>query len=99
MGYSGYATACWRALAAMPGVELAVYTPQTAYPYRDDILDGLDVKVLDATALADIRHFRDTIVAETPDAITISGWALPAFKALAYDKCVWLQRQSFQSHL
>ena len=86
MGYSGYATACWRALAAMPGVELAVYTPQTAYPYRDDILAGLNVNVLDSSALGDIRDFRDKIVAEKPDAITISGWALPAFKAVAYDK-------------
>ena len=85
LGYSGYAAACWQALASMPGVDLAVYTPQTAYPYRDDILSGLNVKVLGATALADIRVFRDSIVAEQPDAIAISGWSQPAFKALAYD--------------
>ena len=85
LGYSGYSAACWRALAAMPDVELSVFTPQTAYPYRDDILSGLNVKVLDATALADIRAFRDEIVAEHPDAIAISGWSQPAFKALAYD--------------
>ena len=86
MGYSGYSTACWRAMAALPGVKLVVYTPETAYPYRDDILAGLDVKVLDAAALTDVREFCDKIVAEKPDAITISGWALPAFKAVAYDK-------------
>ena len=86
MGYSGYSAACWRSLAAMPDVKLAIYTPRTAYPYEGDILAGLDAKVLDSAELADIRRFCDTIVGEKPDAITISGWALPAFKALAYDK-------------
>ncbi len=86
MGYSGYSAACWRALAAMPDVKLAIYTPRTAYPYEGDILAGLDAKVLDSATLSDIRGFCDTIVAEKPDAITISGWVQPAFKALAYDK-------------
>lgn len=85
LGYSGYSAACWRALAAMPGVELAIYTPETAYPYEDDILAGLDVKVLDSSALGDVHGFCNRIVAERPEALVISGWALRAFKALAYD--------------
>ncbi len=85
MGYSGYSAACWRSLAAMPDVDLAIYTPRTAYPYEVDILAGLDAKVLDSVELADSRGFCDTIVAEKPDAITISGWALRTFMALAYD--------------
>ena len=85
MGYSGYSTACWRALADISGVELVVYTPETDYPYHGDILAGLDVKVLDAVAFADVRGVCDKVVAENPDAITIGGWSSPAFKALAYD--------------
>ena len=46
MGYSGYSTACWRALAGIPGIDLVVYTPETDYPYQGDVLAGLDVKVL-----------------------------------------------------
>ena len=85
MGYSGYSTACWRALASLPGVELAIYTPETSYPYRDDILAGLDVKVLDVEAFSDVRGVCDRMVDEKPDVIAIGGWASPAFKALAYD--------------
>lgn len=85
MGYSGYSTACWRALAAIPDVELTVYTPETAYPYSEDILSGLDVKVLDTATFADVRGVCDRIVSEKPNVITIGGWASPAFKALAYD--------------
>ena len=85
MGYSGYSTACWRALANIPDVELVVYTPQTTYPYRDDILAGLNVKVLNASVFADVQGVCNNIVDEKPDAITIGGWSSPAFKALAYD--------------
>ena len=85
MGYSGYSTACWRTLAGNSDVELVVYTPETDYPYKGDILAGLNVNVLDSTAFANVRSVCDQIVAEKPDAITIGGWASPAFRALAYD--------------
>ena len=90
MGYSGYSTACWRALAGVPGVDLVVYTPETDYPYQGDVLAGLDVKILDTATFSDVRSVCDKVVAEKPEAITIGGWASSAFKALAYD--VRLQR-------
>ena len=85
MGYSGYSTSCWRALADMSGVELVVYTPETDYPYHEDILAGLNVKVLDAAMFTNVRGVCDRFVAEMPDVVTIGGWSSPAFKALAYD--------------
>ncbi len=85
MGYSGYSTACWRALASIPGVELVVYTPETGYPYKEEVLANLDVKVLGTTFFSDVHGVCEKIFLEKPDAITIGGWVSSAFKGLAYD--------------
>ena len=52
MGYAGYSAACWRELAARPGIYLHVYTPETHYHYAPNVIDGLPVTVIpDSTFL------------------------------------------------
>lgn len=82
-GYSGYWAACWREL--MTRAELRVFTPQTAYPYPPEILEGLPVEVLDDARLADARGVANRVVAERPDVLVVNGWMSSAFRAVAAD--------------
>ncbi len=83
-GYSGYMCACWRELAQRKNVELSVYTPHEAqhHPYKEDILKGLPVRVLDASAMRDVSGFQRAVADDKPDIVVIPGWSYPAFMSL-----------------
>lgn len=85
MGYSGYSAACWRALAQVPGVELYVFTPETAYPYAKEVTAGLRIRIFSNVEFQDKRLVADEIAALNPETLVISGWSGGAFKALASD--------------
>ena len=85
MGYSGYWVACWRELQRRPGVELKIYTPQTKYPYADDFLKGLNVRIFSADEMANDELVRDEVFAAEPDVLVIGGWASHAFVSTVYD--------------
>ena len=80
-GYSGYWVACWRELLRRADVQ--VFTPQTSYPYAQDFLSGLPVKVLSKVEMEDASGIADLVVAEKPDVLVINGWAARSFAALA----------------
>ena len=84
MGYSGYWVACWRELVKY--VDFMVFTPETRYPYPSETIAGLPVVVLDKQQMANRERVAELVEAEHPDVLLISGWASPAFKALAYDR-------------
>ena len=82
MGYTGYAVACWRALAALPGVSVKVFTPETAHGYSLDVLGNLPVQVFPDTefcAKGFTDRFAEMVVSENPDVILIGGWAAKPF--------------------
>ena len=81
-GYSAYLCACWRELAQRDDVELNVYTPQTRHPYKEDILQGLPVHVLDERAMRDVVGFQKVVIEENPDVVVIPGWSFPVFTSL-----------------
>ena len=89
MGYTGYAAACWRYLAAMPDVVLKVYTPETHHNYSEEILDGIPVtvfqdKIFYSNGFA--KKFGMMVANDRPDVIVIGGWSARPFKVLVYDK-------------
>ena len=83
MGYSGYWIACWREL--LKRVDLRVLTPETKYPYPPELLKALPITVLDDATMASSEAVAARVLAERPDVLVVSGWASPAFKALAFD--------------
>lgn len=91
-GFSGYLAACWRALHRRADVDLSVITysarsgVEAAAPFAPNILRGLPCHLLTAQQLTDPSAVPDLVAAEHPDVLVISGWYVPAYVRLAYDR-------------
>ena len=85
---SGYMAACWRALAQRPGVEikvLAYRSGDTEANFADDIVAGLNVRLLDERERGDANLIRSIVVDAKPDVLVLSGWSSDAYRALAFE--------------
>jgi glycosyltransferase involved in cell wall biosynthesis len=89
---SGYAAACWRALAQRPGVDLFVIarTPGSGTgqskqaAFSTELMAGIPHALLDSAQYADGEHVGGLIEAHRPDVVVLCGWSQPAFVAAAY---------------
>ena len=84
MGLSGYAAACFRALAVRGeelGVELRVLA-KGGGAFAASLADGLPVELLSPEDRADPAALRARVEAFAPDAVAVGGWATPADRAL-----------------
>lgn len=87
---SGYMAACWRELAARPGVDLFVLAfgrsegRDTAFNSRN-IMEGIPHRLLSAKEQTDAELVQRTVLAERPDVVFISGWSHPAYRCLVFD--------------
>lgn len=86
VGVSGYLSACWRALAARPGVDVRFfYVPRLGRddaPFRSDITEGVPGEVLSPEQLTDPQYVAGRVLAHQPDIVVIPGWVYPAFTGL-----------------
>jgi glycosyltransferase involved in cell wall biosynthesis len=85
---SGYMAACWRALAARPGVEvdvLAFRSGDKAANFRDDVVAGLNVRLLEERERGDASLIRSIVVNAKPDVLVLPGWAYEPYRALAFE--------------
>jgi glycosyltransferase involved in cell wall biosynthesis len=86
MGVSGYLAACWRALAARPGLDLKVlFIPSLATPnapFDPSLTDGLPAEALTGEEAADAEGVARRVLAHRPEVIVMPGWAVPSFRAL-----------------
>jgi len=88
---SGYAAACWRALASRPGVELFVIarTPGTGNAvskqsaFSTDLLAGIPHTLLEPDQYRSAEHVGKLIEERSPDVVVLCGWSQPAFVAAA----------------
>ncbi|MGC4030696.1 MAG: glycosyltransferase family 4 protein [Tepidisphaeraceae bacterium] len=83
---SGYMAACWRALAAVPGVEVFVLGFQSdaaVAPFDPALLGNVRHLLMDDKQRLDVAFVHQTVAAEKPDVLTISGWANPGLRPLA----------------
>ena len=88
---SGYMAACWRALAARPGVEvdvLAFRSGDNEANFRDDVVAGLKIRLLDERERDDANLIRSVVVDAKPDVLVLPGWAYDAYRALAFDSAL-----------
>jgi glycosyltransferase involved in cell wall biosynthesis len=81
---SGYIAACWRELAARPGIDLRIIAaaPQGNAPYSREITAGLPIDLVPYDSLTNPGAIADAVVAQKPDVVVVSGWAVPAHRAL-----------------
>jgi len=85
---SGYMAACWRALAQSPGVEVAVLAFRSGDKeanFRDDVVAGLNVRLLDERERNDASLVRSIVVDAKPDVLVLPGWAYDPYRALAFE--------------
>jgi len=88
--FSGYIAACWRELAAEPGVDLSVvcYEPktaraQTAFDLR--LLDSIPHTLVSEATRETPTAVADIVAAHRPDIVVVPGWADPAYRRLVAD--------------
>lgn len=85
--FSGYMAACWRALAKRPGVELLVVCEKVLRPdgtpiYNDDVLSGINHRLLTTQELQDVEKVHEIVSAFRPQALAVSGWIVPSYREL-----------------
>ena len=76
---SGYAAACWRALARRPGIDLHVVHVDRLGPAPNPfdvaaLLDGISNEVLDATAPDLDATIMRAVTARDPQVVVLCGW-------------------------
>ena len=85
---SGYMAACWRALSQRPGVEVSVLAYRSGDKeanFRDDVVAGLKVRLLDERERVDANLIRSIVVDAKPDVLVLPGWASDAYRGLAFE--------------
>ena len=84
---SGYMAACWRALAATPGVDLLVVTQKPdakgATPFDTALVAGVRTALVDPDKLNDPEGVHQIVADFKPDVVVINGWFVPAYTRLA----------------
>ena len=88
---AGYTAACWRALAARPGVQLHIicFHPsdkQRETRFQPSLLEGISHRFLSSDEIADPRLVASLVAAERPDVVLVSGWAHRCFSKLTYER-------------
>ncbi len=80
--FEGYFGACWRALAARPGMDVSIIARRSdaegIAPHGEEVLRGLDMELHAQEALSDSSFWVDRILAHAPDVLVLPGWVNPA---------------------
>jgi glycosyltransferase involved in cell wall biosynthesis len=87
---SGYMAACWRALAARPGIELHILAlaSEQAHPQHDieqHLMRDLPHTWLTPAQAQEPGLIRDRVTAQRPRVVVFSGWSMRGYRALATD--------------
>ncbi|HWB54830.1 MAG TPA: glycosyltransferase, partial [Tepidisphaeraceae bacterium] len=81
-GISGYLAACWKALAAMPGVELSILSTPSYRNFNKSVLAGLNCHVMTPEENDDAAFNKNWIQSCNPDVIVLCGWIHPIWNRL-----------------
>jgi glycosyltransferase involved in cell wall biosynthesis len=87
---SGYMAACWRALAATPGVEVFLlgFESDPIAPFDTRLLGNIRHRLLSETDRQNFELTRQIVTGEKPDVMLVSGWFHPAYRKLVADPAV-----------
>ena len=85
---SGYMAACWRALSAVPGLDVIVVAEQSILQrdhtdFGKELLGGIRCELLTASQMTNTHQVAAAVQKLQPDVVVISGWFNPAYRVLA----------------
>jgi glycosyltransferase involved in cell wall biosynthesis len=82
---SGYMAASWRALAALPEIDLFViaFQAKTETAFADQVMEGISSHLLDLKNRHDDRHIKTLVNAQNADVIVLNGWFHRPYRHLA----------------
>lgn len=83
---SGYMTACWRALQALPNIQLFViaFQARTETAFADELMQGIPHRLLDLQARNQPQLIEQLVSEQNPDVVVISGWFHSPYRQLAF---------------
>lgn len=83
---SGYMAACWRELAARPGIDLHVIAHPSAgsTAFQSELLDGVSHRLLNTAEQHDISAIERLVAEHAPDVVAMTGWWLKPYRHLVH---------------
>jgi len=88
---SGYMAACWRALAARPGLDVHVLHPnllRQPNPFRQDpgLLAGVSNETFDTAGPNSDERLLEAVVRRRPDIVVLCGWLYWPYTRMVQDR-------------
>lgn len=83
---SGYMTACWRALQAIPEIELFViaFQARTETAFADELMQGIPHRLLDLQERNKPELIEQLVSQQSPDVVVLCGWFHSPYRQLAF---------------
>ena len=83
---SGYMTACWRALQAIPEIELFViaFQARTQTAFADDLMQDIPHSLLDLQERDKSELIEKLVIQHNPDVVVLCGWFHSPYRQLAF---------------
>jgi glycosyltransferase involved in cell wall biosynthesis len=87
---AGYTAACWRDLAARPGIELSILawpsaSSSAAPQFQRTLVQGLDVRFLEPHEQQNAQLIAQLITEKNPEALIMGGWAEKPYRDLVWN--------------
>jgi glycosyltransferase involved in cell wall biosynthesis len=84
---SGYIAACWRALMAVPGLEISIIAHQSGVSgslsaFNQNVVASLPCRLLDVKERLDAKLIAELVIERNPDVIVLPGWGIAAYRQL-----------------
>jgi glycosyltransferase involved in cell wall biosynthesis len=83
---SGYMTACWRALQAIPEIEVFIiaFQARTQTAFADELMQGIPHRILDLQERNKAELIEQLVIQQNPDVVVLSGWFHSPYRQLAF---------------
>ncbi|MEA5575040.1 glycosyltransferase family 4 protein [Anabaena sp. UHCC 0451] len=83
---SGYMTACWRALQAIPEIELFIiaFQARTQTAFADELMQGIPHCLLDLQERNKAELIEQLVIEQNPDVVVLCGWFHSPYRQLAF---------------
>lgn len=83
---SGYMAACWRALQALPDIEIFViaFQAKTETAFAEKIMQGIPCKLLDLEERQNADLVKRLVLAQSPSVLVLCGWLHRPYRELAF---------------
>ena len=87
---SGYMAACWRALQAIPEIEVFViaFQARTKSAFSDELMQGIPCRLLDLQERDKAELIEQLVSQQNPDVVVLCGWFHSPYRQLAFSSAL-----------